>query len=56
MRKLRKWTVLFALAVLLGAGALTVKGVSETQNNHDGYMCPVNGEQLPCPACCELNR
>lgn len=21
-----------------------------------GYVCPVTGEELPCPKCCVLNR
>jgi hypothetical protein len=21
-----------------------------------GYVCPINGEELPCPHCCPLNQ
>jgi hypothetical protein len=25
------------------------------QANEQGYLCPVTGEELPCPKCCPLN-
>jgi hypothetical protein len=28
----------------------------QTQVAEDGYICPVTGEELPCPKCCPLNK
>lgn len=28
----------------------------QNQSNQDaGYICPITGEELPCPKCCPLN-
>jgi hypothetical protein len=29
---------------------------TEQQSVEEGYICPVTGEELPCPGCCVLNK
>ncbi|MEZ4651978.1 MAG: hypothetical protein R3E97_24890 [Candidatus Eisenbacteria bacterium] len=29
--------------------------VSASQPEQSGYICPLTGEELPCPGCCPLN-
>ena len=41
---------------LLYAKALTpVNGKPEPAAEAPGYVCPITGEELPCPNCCPLN-
>ena len=51
------WTPLgwvgLLLAVALGVGAVLAWS---TVLASGGYICPITGEELPCPACCPLNR
>lgn len=35
--------------IVLGGAAMALQPRSE------GYICPVTGDELPCPSCCELN-
>ncbi len=57
MRK-RKWLLSAVLAL-----PLAVAGLAYAQNiapatqpqNAAGYICPLTGEELPCPMCCPLN-
>ena len=52
----RLLTVLLALS-LAAAGLLygqTFFQAGETQKS-TGYVCPLTGEELPCPNCCPLN-
>jgi hypothetical protein len=52
MRKLL-WALL-ALVPLLGtAGLMYAKSTTATKA---GYICPITGEELPCPCCCPLNQ
>jgi len=47
----RQW---FLTAVL--ALPFTVAGgLIYANSQRSGYTCPVNGEQLPCEKCCQLN-
>jgi len=57
MRKNAKWlwSALFALALVLGGAAYTVQTSASAPGAAAGYCCPVTGECLPCPECCELN-
>jgi hypothetical protein len=55
--------VLPALVVLplaLAGGVLWAKaggqGEQPRQENAQGYVCPITGEELPCPDCCPLNE
>jgi hypothetical protein len=55
-RKLRLWSMLLSLP--LAIGGLVYAGVqanADTQSNDAGIVCPITGEELPCPKCCPLN-
>ena len=30
--------------------------VVQVQAEEQGYVCPVTGDELPCPKCCPLNQ
>jgi hypothetical protein len=32
------------------------QGNSSTPPQAGGYVCPITGEELPCPKCCPLNQ
>ena len=32
------------------------KPVVQLQTEEQGYVCPVTGDELPCPKCCPLNQ
>lgn len=49
MRKKLLWTA--ALALPLAVGAVVFAAA-----HADSYVCPITGEELPCPACCPLNQ
>jgi hypothetical protein len=56
----RKW-LWAALLVLPLAGAGVVYGHTLTKQQEqpaaaEPYICPVTGEELPCPQCCPLNQ
>lgn len=43
------------LAVPLAIGGLVYAGAqanSRFQSNREGVVCPITGEELPCPQCC----
>ncbi len=51
------------VALPLAVGGLAVVANSATkptdtqvQATAEGYVCPVTGEELPCPNCCPLNN
>lgn len=58
MRK-KKWLLTMVLAVPLGAAGLvyaqTILRVGQPENAAS-YICPLTGEQLPCPQCCPINN
>lgn len=44
------------LALPLGIAGLVYAGVqADAQSDATGFVCPVTGEELPCPKCCPLN-
>lgn len=51
--KLWSWVALLSLPLVIGglvyAGAQTHFRFA---SNSDGFVCPVTGEELPCPRCC----
>ena len=58
---MRKWILAAVLAlpltvagVLYAKTALTADGPEPA--NANGYVCPITGEELPCPKCCPLNQ
>jgi hypothetical protein len=55
----RKWLWAALLALPLAAAGLVygqtlIKGDKPQQA--EGYICPLTGEELPCPKCCPLNQ
>ena len=47
------WAALLALPLAVGGGLVYAKS---HQANTGGFVCPVTGEELPCPNCCPLNQ
>jgi hypothetical protein len=57
MRRKLLWATMLALP--LAIGGLVFAGVqanADVQSNDAGFICPVTGEELPCPKCCPLNK
>jgi hypothetical protein len=55
---MRKWIIrslLVALPVAICAGAVAHRAQAASENPA-GYICPITGEVLPCPACCPLGQ
>mgnify|MGYP006969344035 CR=1 FL=1 len=49
----RKLILTTLLALPLGIAGLVYAGVqANAESNAAGYVCPVTGEELPCPKCC----
>jgi len=53
----KKLTMVIASLSLLAAGLVVAGQTRAAENNTPlrakaGYTCPLNGETLPCPACC----
>ena len=52
------WTTLVALSLAVVGGlvyANTHKPADEPEQAATSYVCPLTGEELPCPDCCPLN-
>jgi hypothetical protein len=52
------WTTLVALPVAI-VGSLvyaTAQGEGRNVQDVEGFVCPITGEELPCPDCCPLNK
>tara|TARA_R110000850_G_scaffold210127_3_gene336096 strand:+ start:11392 stop:11574 length:183 start_codon:yes stop_codon:yes gene_type:complete len=53
-----KWLWAALIALPLGVGGLVytdVRANADTQSNSADFVCPITGEELPCPKCCPLN-
>ncbi len=57
MRKLI-WSALLVLPLAAAGGLVYAKAQGQKQQpaNAEGYVCPITGEELPCPLCCPLNQ
>lgn len=57
---MRKWIYAALAAVPLAvAGGLVyanTQGKVNLPQQAGGYVCPITGEELPCPNCCPLNQ
>jgi hypothetical protein len=57
--KLLLGAALVSLPLIAGGLAIAnAKGPAKEQTqlaSEQGYICPVTGEELPCPNCCPLN-
>jgi hypothetical protein len=49
---------LVALPLTVGGivAASSQNQTAEQQSIAEAYICPVTGEELPCPGCCVLNQ
>ncbi|MGD9854196.1 MAG: hypothetical protein AB7U20_04515 [Planctomycetaceae bacterium] len=50
------WTAMVALP--LAIGGLVYAGVhagAGSSSDEGGFICPLTGEELPCPRCCPLD-
>ncbi len=55
MRKRR--SVLLTVLPLLVLGGLVYAGAHLQASRHAGtFICPLTGQELPCPRCCPLNN
>ena len=56
-KKLLLWTALLALPLAAAGLAYgrTLANADKPQANA-GYICPVTGEELPCPDCCPFKK
>ena len=55
MRKRR--SILLTVLPLLVLGGLVYAGAHLQASRHAGtFICPLTGQELPCPRCCPLNN
>jgi uncharacterized membrane protein len=47
------WSTLFVVPLAVAGGLTYAKS---QQPSAQSYVCPVTGEELPCPNCCPLNQ
>lgn len=54
----RKWLWAALLALPLAASGVVYGVAAKTKEppKSAGYVCPLTGEELPCPNCCPLNK
>ncbi|HRP63713.1 MAG TPA: hypothetical protein PK400_10495 [Phycisphaerales bacterium] len=46
-----------AVCLLAGCSTSKTQRVSMgATSDGEGYICPLTGEELPCPKCCPLNK
>jgi hypothetical protein len=59
---MRKWILaaLVALPLAVAGGLIYANSLGQTdepqQQSAAPYVCPITGEELPCPNCCPLNQ
>ncbi len=49
------WTALVALPLAVAGGLVYANSQKADQSQLGGFVCPLTGEELPCPKCCPLN-
>jgi hypothetical protein len=58
----KRWVAvpLVALPLVIGgfvyAASQSTRDKAGQEVSQKGYVCPVTGENLPCPECCPLNE
>lgn len=56
--RLKNWKLIALLAIPLALTGLaygqSVVG-SDASSADAGYLCPLTGDELPCPDCCPIN-
>jgi hypothetical protein len=55
---MRKWiyAALAALPLAVAGSLVYANSQGNPQDQAGGYVCPITGEELPCPNCCPLNQ
>jgi hypothetical protein len=59
---MRKWilTALLTLPLAVAGGLLYARSATQAETpgqlSEPRYVCPITGEELPCPDCCPLNQ
>jgi hypothetical protein len=59
MRKKLIWTAVLVLPLAVAGlvyGQTLVQCHSEKRQQAETFICPLTGEELPCPNCCPLNQ
>jgi hypothetical protein len=58
--EMRKWiyAILAALPLAVAGGMVYAKSQAKASppQQAGSYVCPITGEELPCPKCCPLNQ
>ena len=54
----RRVLLALVLVPILAAGVVYGRDALKRPKNHGagGYICPLTGEELPCPKCCPLKQ
>lgn len=58
MRTKKKWLLTALLPLSLAAAGLAYGQTlvrADQPEKFAGYVCPVTGDELPCPMCCPVN-
>ena len=50
------WTALLSLPLAIVGVVYANSQARATPEKQKGYICPITGEELPCPKCCPLNQ
>ncbi len=52
------WATLATLPLAVAGGLVyaNTHAKADQPQNASGYVCPITGEELPCPLCCPLNQ
>ena len=55
------WPAMLALPVAVVGSLVYAKSHTQAKDDSQqakaaGYICPITGEELPCPNCCPLNH
>jgi len=50
------WATVAALPLAVVSGLVYANTNAKTEKQAGGFVCPITGEELPCPNCCTLNQ
>ena len=50
------WATVAALPLAVVSGLVYANTNAKTEKQAGGFVCPITGEELPCPNCCPLNQ
>jgi hypothetical protein len=55
---MKKWSVrILAVMLVVSTGVVTALAIARPKpvKAERGFICPITGQELPCPKCCPLN-